>query len=166
MIEYGQTEERVILVAVSLDENGQEDATAEESLDELAELVKTAGAAEAGRVIQNREHIHPATYVGSGKIEEILDLAEELDANGVVCDDELSPAQIKNIEDAIEEDAPDGYEVRVIDRSMLILDIFALHASSAEGKLQVELAQLRYTIPRIIGKALSFKVFLICVNNF
>ena len=143
MIDHRETKERVLLVAVSLDEAGREDATAEESLDELAELIRTAGAEEAGRVIQNRERIHPGTYVGSGKIEEILELAEELGANGVVCDDELTPAQMRNLEDAL--------KMKVMDRTMVILDIFASRASTREGKIQVELAQLRYRATRLVG---------------
>ncbi|MBQ9561937.1 MAG: GTPase HflX [Lachnospiraceae bacterium] len=143
MIDHREIKERVLLVAVSLDESGREDATAEESLTELAELVKTAGAEEVGRVIQNRERIHPGTYVGSGKIQEILELAQELGANGVVCDDELTPAQLRNLENAL--------EMKVMDRTMVILDIFASRASTREGKIQVELAQLRFRATRLVG---------------
>ena len=143
MIDHTQTQERVILVAVSLDESGHEDSTTEESLQELAELVRTAGAETVGQIIQNRERIHPGTYVGTGKIEEIKVLAEELEANGIVCDDELSPAQLRNLENAL--------QMKVMDRTMVILDIFATRASTREGKIQVELAQLRYRATRLVG---------------
>ena len=107
--------ERVILVAVS--ESDQDDTA--ESVDELEELVKTAGAITVGKVIQNREKVHPGTYVGKGKIEEIAVMAAQLDASGIICDDELSPAQLKNLEDAL--------QIKVMDRTMIILDIFAQH---------------------------------------
>ena len=121
----------------------QEMTRAEASLDELAELLRTAGASVAGRVIQNRENIHPGTYIGSGKIEEVKDLLEETGATGVVCDDELSPAQMKNLEDLL--------DTKVMDRTVVILDIFAGRASTSEGKIQVELAQLRYSLTRLSG---------------
>ena len=111
LIEIKETEERVILVAVSTGEG--EDA--EKSLDELDELVKTAGAVSVGRLIQNREKIHPGTYLGKGKIEELKELVWELGATGIVCDDELSPAQLRNLEDAL--------DTKVMDRTMVILDI-------------------------------------------
>lgn len=131
--------ERVILVAVSMNDGDD----TEESLDELEELVKTAGAITVGKVIQNRESMHPGTYIGKGKIEEIAELMQSLDATGVICDDELSPAQLKNLEDAL--------QAKVMDRTMIILDIFAQRASTKEGKIQVELAQLKYRSTRLIG---------------
>lgn len=131
--------ERVILVGVATNEN---DDTVE-SVDELEELAKTAGAVTAAKVIQNREKIHPGTYIGTGKIEEIARLAIELEATGVICDDELSPAQLKNLENSL--------QIKIMDRTMLILDIFAKHAVTKEGKIQVELAQLRYRSTRLVG---------------
>ena len=116
---------------------------AQESLDELEELVSTAGAVVVGRVVQNLEHINNTTYVGTGKVKEIKDLIWETDADAIVCDDELSPAQYKNLEDEL--------EVKVMDRTLIILDIFAGRAKTAEGKIQVELAQLRYRSTRLIG---------------
>lgn len=139
LYEMKEEKERVILVAVR--SNDKDDT--EESLDELMELVETAGALTAGRVIQNRESVHPGTYIGKGKIEEIRLLLQELDATGIICDDELSPAQLKNLEDAL--------QAKVMDRTMIILDIFAQHASTREGKIQVELAQLKYRSTRLIG---------------
>ena len=139
MIELKEQEERVILVAVSTDDN---DDTVN-SVQELSELVSTAGAMTVGTVIQNRENIHPGTYVGKGKIEEIREMAWEREATGIVCDDELSPAQLRNLEDAL--------QMKVMDRTMVILDIFASRARTREGKIQVELAQLRYRAARLIG---------------
>ena len=98
MIELKEQEERVILVAVS---TGEDDDTAA-SVDELEELASTAGAVTVGKVIQNRENVHPGTYLGKGKIEEVKELLWELDATGIICDDELSPAQLKNLEDALD----------------------------------------------------------------
>lgn len=139
MIELKQDKERVILVGVELP--GEE--SMEDSLSELSELATTAGAETVGRVIQNREQVHPGTYVGRGKIEEIKDLLWELEATGIICDDELSPAQMKNLQDEL--------NVKVMDRTLLILDIFAARASTSEGKIQVELAQLRYRSARLVG---------------
>lgn len=139
MIELGKEKERVLLVGVST--FGQE--LTESSLDELSELAKTAGAETAGRLIQNREQVHPGTYVGKGKIEEIKDMLWETEATGIVCDDELSPAQMKNLQDEL--------DVKVMDRTLLILDIFAARASTSEGKIQVELAQLKYRQTRLTG---------------
>ncbi len=139
MIELKQTTERVILVGVSV--GRQEDTEA--SLRELAELASTAGAQTAGTVIQTREQIHPGTYVGKGKIQEIKDLLWELDATGIICDDELSPVQMKNLQDEL--------DVKVMDRTLVILDIFASRASTSEGKIQVELAQLKYRQTRLTG---------------
>lgn len=139
MIELRKETERVILVGVSVP--GQE--VTEESLDELCELAKTAGAETAGRIIQNREQIHPATYVGKGKIEQIKDMLWEEEATGIICDDELSPVQMKNLQDEL--------GVKVMDRTLLILDIFAARATTSEGKIQVELAQLKYRQTRLTG---------------
>ncbi len=123
------------------------------SLNELERLLETAGGTLFAQVVQSRQAPDNATYLGKGKLEEIGVLCKNNDIHLVICDDELSPAQIKNMEDALEEAAGDAFgEIRVIDRSMLILDIFALHAVSSEGKLQVELAQLRYSTPRLYGK--------------
>lgn len=137
--EIKEQEERMILVGVATNDG---DDTAE-SLDELEELIKTAGAETIAKVIQNRESVHPGTYIGKGKIEEVRLLAQELDATGVVCDDELSPAQLKNLEEAL--------QIKVMDRTVTILDIFAQRASTREGKIQVELAQLKYRSSRLVG---------------
>ncbi len=131
--------ERVILVGVSLDD----DEDTEKSLDELGELAQTAKAQTVGRMIQNREKVHPGTYLGKGKIEELAMLIRELDATGIICDDELSPAQLANLQDAL--------DTKVMDRTLIILDIFASRASTREGKIQVELAQLRYRATRLVG---------------
>lgn len=139
MYETAENTEKIILVAVA---TGNED-DAMESLDELEELVNTAGAVVVGRVIQNLDHINNTTYVGSGKVQKIKDLIWETEADAIVCDDELSPAQYKNLEDEL--------DVKVMDRTLIILDIFAGRAKSAEGKIQVELAQLRYRSTRLIG---------------
>lgn len=139
------TKERVILVGVQADDN--EDT--EKSLDELEELAQTAGAETVGRIIQNREQIHPGTYVGKGKLDEIKNLLWETDATGIICDDELSPAQLGNLQNAL--------DTKVMDRTLIILDIFAERASTNEGKIQVELAQLKYRQSRLVGlgKSLS-----------
>lgn len=134
-----ETKERVILVGVQ--EDGTPDIQA--SLQELRELARTAGAETVGQIVQNLEKMHPVTYIGKGKIEELKRLAEETDANGIICDDELSPAQMKNLEDRL--------DLKVMDRTILILDIFAAHASTREGKVQVELAQARYRMTRLAG---------------
>lgn len=139
LYEIKEEKERVILVGVSTRENDD----TEDSLDELKDLVKTAGAEAVGRVIQKRELVHPGTYVGKGKIEEIQELLWELDATGIVCDDELSPAQMNNLTDIL--------DVKVMDRTMVILDIFAGRASTSEGKIQVELAQLKYRQSQLTG---------------
>lgn len=140
-----ETKERVILVGVQADDN--EDT--EKSLDELEELAQTAGAETVGRIIQNREQIHPGTYVGKGKLDEIKNLLWETDATGIICDDELSPAQLGNLQNAL--------DTKVMDRTLIILDIFAERASTNEGKIQVELAQLKYRQSRLVGlgKSLS-----------
>ena len=139
MIELKKETERVILVGVCLP--GQEDIEA--SLEELSELAKTAGAQTVGKVVQSRDQVHPGTYVGKGKIDEIKSLLWELDATGIICDDELSPAQMKNLQDEL--------DAKVMDRTLVILDIFAARASTSEGKIQVELAQLKYRQTRLAG---------------
>ena len=138
LIEIGDVKERVILLAV---ETGAEDALA--ALDELEDLVDTAGAVTVDRIIQNRENIHPGTYLGKGKIDEVKERIWELNATGVVCDDELSPVQLRNLENAL--------DTKVMDRTMVILDIFASRANTNEGKIQVELAQLKYRAARLVG---------------
>ena len=137
--ENKEVEERVILVGIS---TGQDEDT-EGSLEELKELVKTAGAETIGTVIQNRESAHPATYLGKGKIDEVKWMVWETEATGIVCDDELSPAQLRNLEEAL--------DTKVMDRTMVILDIFASRARTREGKIQVELAQLRFRAARLVG---------------
>ena len=137
--EIEQLEERVVLVGVS--ERDGDDA--EDSLVELAELVKTAGATVVGTLIQRRESIHPGMYVGTGKVQEIAELVEQTGATGIVCDDELSPAQLKNLEQML--------DTKVMDRTLIILDIFAARATTSEGKIQVELAQLKYRLSRLSG---------------
>lgn len=139
LYDLNDVEERVILVGVQ--EGDGEDA--EESVEELAELSKTAGAQVVGTVIQKRERIHPGTYVGKGKMEELKMLLTALDATGIICDDELSPVQMNNLQREL--------DCKVMDRTLLILDIFADHASTSEGKIQVELAQLRYRAVRLVG---------------
>lgn len=145
MIELSKEIEKVILVGVSVEENDD----TEKSLDELEELARTAGAVTVGRVIQKREQIHPGTYVGKGKIDEIKEFLWETEATGIICDDELSPAQLGNLQDAL--------DTKVMDRTLIILDIFAERASTSEGKIQVELAQLKYRQSRLVGlgKSLS-----------
>lgn len=137
--DFKEIEERVILIGVQTGED--EDVAA--SLDELEELARTAGAVTVGKVIQNREAFHPGTYIGKGKIEEVAALMRAVDANGVICDDELSPAQMNNLEREL--------DCKVMDRTLLILDIFADRAVTSEGKIQVELAQLRYRAARLVG---------------
>ena len=145
MYEMEQIDERVILVGI---DTGNEDA-ANRSLDELSELAKTAKAAVNGRLIQPRESAHPGTYIGKGKLTELKDLIWETDATGIICDDELTSAQLGNLEEEL--------SCKIIDRTLLILDIFAARAVSGEGKIQVELAQLRYRASRLagLGRSLS-----------
>ena len=145
MYEMEQIDERVILVGI---DTGNEDA-ANRSLDELSELAKTAKAAVVGRLIQPRESAHPGTYIGKGKLTELKDLIWETDATGIICDDELTSAQLGNLEEEL--------SCKIIDRTLLILDIFAARAVSGEGKIQVELAQLRYRASRLagLGRSLS-----------
>lgn len=129
--------EKVILLGVDVGDDTKE------SMKELAELVDTAGAIVLESIIQSRERIHPGTYLGKGKIEEVRERIEQLDATGVVCDDELTPAQLRNLEDLL--------DTKVMDRTMVILDIFAKRATTSEGKIQVELAQLKFSAARLIG---------------
>lgn len=145
MYEMEQIDERVILVGI---DTGNEDA-ANRSLDELSELAKTAKAAVVGRLIQPRESAHPGTYIGKGKLTELKDLIWKTDATGIICDDELTSAQLGNLEEEL--------SCKIIDRTLLILDIFAARAVSGEGKIQVELAQLRYRASRLagLGRSLS-----------
>ena len=144
-IKIEDIEERVILVGVS-EQDGDD---AEDSLAELAELVKTAGATVVGNIIQKRERQHPGMYVGTGKVEEIAELINSTNATGIGCDDELSPAQLKNLEMML--------DTKVMDRTLIILDIFAARATTSEGKIQVELAQLKYRLSRLsgLGKSMS-----------
>lgn len=132
-------QERMILVTVS----DSPDEEIKASLHELRELARTAGAEVSGTLVQKREHIHPATYLGSGKIEELAGMLYLSDADGIICDDELSPTQLKNLTDEL--------ECKIVDRTQLILDIFASRARTREGKIQVELAQLRYRASRLVG---------------
>ena len=134
-----ELKERVILIGVSTSDGDD----TEESLKELKELADTAGAETVGTVIQNREAVHPGTYIGKGKIEEVRAMAFGLNATGVICDDELSPAQLNNLEQEL--------DLKVMDRTLIILDIFAAHARTSEGKIQVELAQLKYRQARLVG---------------
>ena len=129
--------EKVILLGVDVGDDTKE------SMKELAELVDTAGATVLDSIIQSRERMHPGTYIGKGKIEEVKDRVIELGATGVVCDDELTPAQLRNLEDLL--------DTKVMDRTMVILDIFAKRATTSEGKIQVELAQLKFSAARLIG---------------
>lgn len=139
MYETEEQQERIVLVGVA---TADEEETIK-SLDELEELGQTAGAVTVAKVIQNRERFHPGTYIGKGKIEEVRELVHRYHADAVVCDDELSPAQYHNLQEIL--------DVKVIDRTVMILDIFAKRASTSEGKLQVELAQLRYRASHLIG---------------
>ncbi len=145
LYDLAENAERVILVGVSLSDGQDMD----KSLDELEELATTAGAVTVGRMIQNRELVHPGTYLGKGKIQELKDLIWETEATGIICDDELTPAQLGNLQDQL--------EAKVMDRTLIILDIFANRASTNEGKIQVELAQLKYRQSRLVGlgKSLS-----------
>ena len=133
-------------ILVSIAERGSDVAECERSLDELERLLDTAGGTVFARVLQVKDSFDPRTCIGSGKVKEISELCKNNCIELVIFDFELTPAQIRNLENDI------GEDVRVIDRSMLILDIFALHATSGEGKLQVELAQLKYSAPRLIGR--------------
>lgn len=143
MYELEEEMERVILVGVQT--NDAEDIY--QSLEELGELVSTAGAVAVAQLVQVRENIHPVTYLGRGKLEEVKELLYDLDATGIVCDDELSPSQLNNLEREL--------ECKIMDRTMVILDIFAQRAKTSEGKIQVELAQLRYRAARLVGMRAS-----------
>ena len=143
LYELKEEQERVILVGVQTREGDD----TQDSLDELKDLVKTAGAETVGMMIQSREAIHPGYYVGTGKLEEIRMMAAAYDATGIVCDDELTPSQMNNLEREL--------ELKVMDRTMVILDIFAARARTSEGKIQVELAQLRYRASRLTGLGTS-----------
>lgn len=143
MYEMGEQLERVVLVGVQTYDS--EDTA--ESLLELEELTRTAGAVTVGSVMQSRESVHPATYLGKGKLEELKEMIYNLDATGVICDDELTPAQLNNLEREL--------ECKVMDRTMVILDIFAGRARTSEGKIQVELAQLKYRAARLVGMRAS-----------
>lgn len=148
LIKTAEKPEQVILVAVSCDDYGRDNVIdTETSLDELEELADTAGAVTVGRMIQNREKVHNGTYIGKGKIEELKALIEELGADAIITDDELTPAQMRNLEDEL--------GIKICDRTMLILDIFAKHAVTREGKIQVELAQLKYSLQRLTGKGIA-----------
>lgn len=133
-------------VLVSVFSADEEESDREASLAELERLLETAGGSVFAKMVQSREHPENATYLGQGKLEELSRLCSNGGISLVICDSELSPVQIRNMEKAL------GDDVTVIDRTMLILDIFAQHAVTADGKLQVELAQLKYTSPRLIGK--------------
>ena len=139
LYEIKEEPEKVILVSV----NTKDEKETLESLDELEELVATAGAVTVGRLLQNREKVHSGTYIGKGKIEELRNNIEAMEATGIVCDDELSPAQLKNLEEEL--------CIKVMDRTLIILDIFAGRALTREGKIQVELAQLKYRSARLVG---------------
>ena len=145
MIQKEEEKEKVLLVGVS-EQDGDD---AEDSMEELAELAKTAGAEVVGTLIQKRERMHPGTYVGKGKVEEIRELMIETNADGIICDDELSPAQLRNLSDLL--------DAKVMDRTLIILDIFAMRAATSEGKIQAELAQLKYRASRLtgMGRAMS-----------
>ncbi|MCL1845731.1 MAG: GTPase HflX [Defluviitaleaceae bacterium] len=143
MFDTAERKERVILIAV------EKDGDVDENLNELRLLAETAGAEEVGRIIQKREAVHPGHYLGKGKIDEVAALVDEVGADAVISDDELSPAQQKNMAKRI--------GVKILDRTMVILDIFAARAQTAEGKAQVELAQLKYRLSHLsgLGVALS-----------
>ena len=143
MFDIEDVKEKVILVGVSLSDDNE----CMESLDELEELAKTAGAVCVAKVFQNRDQIHPGTYVGKGKIEELKDLIWETEATGIICDDELTPAQIGNLRQEL--------DTVIMDRTLVILDIFAARATTSEGKIQVELAQLKYRQSRLTGYGTS-----------
>ncbi len=135
--------EKAVMVGVWLGKNNESTLNLEGSLEELAFLAETAGIEVVGEITQNLIHPNPKTYIGSGKVEELKLLVEELGADMILFDDELSPRHQRELEEVF------GNKTKVIDRTALILDIFALHADTAEGKLQVELAQLHYRLPRL-----------------
>lgn len=143
MQDLNEKKERFILAGVHTGRADRVNDTTDESLDELDELVKTAGGEVVCSVVQNKAELEAATYMGTGKLEELKEACETMDADAVVFDDELSPVQLRNLTDIL--------GVKVLDRALLILDIFAMRAKSGEGKLQVELAQLKYRLPRLRG---------------
>ncbi len=136
--------ERAYVVAVHWEE-GENLWSVQDSLDELVALAETAGAQVVGRMVQNLHHPDTATYLGKGRVQELVDLEKQLGFDMVICDDELSPSQQRNLEGMLD-------HARVLDRTALILDIFAQHAHTREGRLQVELAQLQYRLPRLVGR--------------
>ncbi len=136
---------------VGLARSHAEAANAEVSLEELAQLAETAGGEAVARVIQVRETTEPATYIGKGKALEVIGQAKTLGADAIIFDDELAPAQGRNLEDLAGVNPLDPNALKIVDRTGLILDVFAQHAHSADGKLQVELAQLNYHLPRLRG---------------
>ena len=142
-----ENKEKVIIAGLHTGSRDYINDTTDESMNELAELVDTAGGEVVGEMVQNRPMPEGATYFGEGKLSELKEMLEALEATLVVFDDELSPIQLRNISDIL--------GIRVLDRSMLILDIFAMRARSGEGKLQVELAQLKYQLPRLRGMGLE-----------
>ncbi len=143
MILTEEAKEKFLLVGI-----GEQDGDdTEDSLEELAELVETAGGEAVGAIVQKRERVHPGTYVGKGKVEEIREIIWETKADGIVCDDELTPAQLRNLAELL--------NVKIMDRTLVILDIFAMRASTSEGKIQVELAQLKYRASRLTGMGKS-----------
>lgn len=137
--EFNDIEERVLLVGVQANKNDD----TKRSMKELQELAETAGAVSVGHILQNRNTIHPGHYVGTGKLEEIKEMLYTLDATGIICDDELTPVQLNNLENEL--------QCKIMDRTLVILDIFARRATTSEGKLQVELAQLKYRAARLVG---------------
>jgi GTP-binding protein HflX len=145
--ENKEEKEYVILVAVDTDSDDDSISGVQASLDELEELAETAGAEVVGRMVQKLPSFNTSTYIGSGKIEELAYMILDRGATGIITDDELSPAQMYNLGEAL--------DTKVMDRTMVILDIFAAHARTAEGKLQVELAQLQYRLSRLTGKGIS-----------
>lgn len=140
MIETQGKKQRFILAGIDRPANPIDE---DQSLDELSELLKTAGGEEAGRVVQKTDAADPKLYVGKGKAEELSDMVKTLGADGVICDDELTPAQLQNLSDLV--------DTKVIDRSLLILDIFTQRASTKEAQMQIELAQLQYRLTRLTG---------------
>jgi GTPase len=139
----GRAKQRALAVGVVAPHAGANAGSDGDHLAELKELLRTAGVATVGDLVQNREHPHPNLYLGPGKVDEVKELARRADANLIACDDELTPRQERNLERQL--------ELPVVDRTAVILDIFADHAHTAEGKLQVELAQLEYNLARMRG---------------
>ncbi len=144
----GQSRKAILVGAIFGNSDPEE---AEWSLDELEALADTAGADALDRMMQRRDHPDGATYLGKGKVREVVETAAALDADMLIFDDELTPAQGRNLEEIAGVNPLAERGLKIIDRTALILDIFAQHARSAEGKLQVELAQLNYRLPRLRG---------------